>query len=191
MEWNSVITDLSDKGFSIQNNFLDIENLRHFRDHIAQLYSADQLRQAATANGVHSAIRGDFILWLEDKNSDFFALYLQTLQALKQQVNKQLFLGIHDIETHVTVYPKSKNYQKHIDNYHGKNARKLSCILYLNENWQEADGGSLVIYNQEDEILATVKPELGTFVIFASEEFPHEVKECHRERISITSWLRN
>ena len=60
-----------------------------------------------------------------------------------------------------------------MDNYQGKNARKLSCILYLNTDWGEDDGGELVIYNQQDQTLAIVKPEVGTFVIFVS-----EVKAC-------------
>jgi len=46
----------------------------------------------------------------------------------------------------VTCYPgQRRGYTKHCDNA-VRNGRKLTAILYLNQNWTEADGGELKIY---------------------------------------------
>lgn len=45
--------------------------------------------------------------------------------------------------------------------------RKVSTVLYLNEDWQKADGGQLVLYNKDDpNIITEVYPTAGTLVCF-------------------------
>jgi SM-20-related protein len=63
--------------------------------------------------------------------------------------------------------------------------------MYLNPDWQMQDGGQLRVYQpNSDDVVATVMPEYGTFVIFLSEDFPHEVLAAHRDRYSIAGWFR-
>ena len=64
-------------------------------------------------------------------------------------------------------------------------------MAYLNSGWTNADGGKLVLYkNDADKEGVKVVPFLGTFVVFLSEEFPHEVLSANRDRYSIAGWYR-
>jgi SM-20-related protein len=66
--------------------------------------------------------------------------------------------------------------------------------LYLNEKWEDSDGGALRMYfPQEDgaELVKDVLPIGGRLVVFLSGEIPHEVLPTQKERISITGWLKN
>lgn len=58
----------------------------------------------------------------------------------------------------------------------------------MNENWQPEDGGQLVIYNEEREVVEIISPKENRLVIFLSETL-HEVKLCSKERKSITGWM--
>lgn len=44
-------------------------------------------------------------------------------------------------------------------------------MLYLNDEWTQQDGGELVIYDLDDNQLATVAPQGGRLVVFLSEQF--------------------
>ncbi len=61
-------------------------------------------------------------------------------------------------------------------------------IIYLNENWQEKDGGELKIYQANTE--QVVLPTSGKTVFFKSNELAHEVLITHKKRMSITGWLK-
>jgi SM-20-related protein len=60
---------------------------------------------------------------------------------------------------------------------------------YLNPGWPQDGGGELVLY-RDDEELARVTPEAGTFVTFLSQDFPHEVRKGGQDRFSIAGWFR-
>ena len=67
----------------------------------------------------------------------------------------------------------------------------LTTVLYLNPEWQPGDGGQLLIYAPDsDKVIETVNPNFGTFVIFLSEQFPHEVVRTSSDRYSIAGWFR-
>jgi len=89
--------------------------------------------------------------------------------------------------------------------------RSFSFVLYLNEGWDERDGGQLEISPQisvaeqrrrssrdaepgrgswvEDEGMTTVFPEAGTLVLFRSEAIPHRVVETRKRREAVVGWL--
>ena len=82
--------------------------------------------------------------------------------------------------------PGGSTYPLHIDNPQGLSAndtRKLTCILYLNPDYQaeRGDGGELrlVVVNSESVGKRThpvdLTPEGGRMVLFWSDEIPHEV----------------
>jgi SM-20-related protein len=62
-------------------------------------------------------------------------------------------------------------------------------ISYLNEDWVEADGGQLVIHN-EDETSWQIMPENRKTIFFQSDVIEHEVAIANRPRMSITGWLK-
>ena len=73
----------------------------------------------------------------------------------------------------------------------------LSVVVYLNDNWSDDDGGELILYDNQllassdtDTRIVIVTPNLGTIVVFLSEEFPHEVLPAKGDRYSIAGWFR-
>lgn len=133
-------------------------------------------------------IRSDRISWLATSDS-LEAAYLQWMESLREGLNQRLYMGLFDYESHFAHYPAGAYYQKHQDAFRGQSNRILSTVCYLNEQWTKADGGQLLIY-QNEQLLARVEPEMGSLVIFLSERFPHEVLAARRERYSIAGWFR-
>jgi SM-20-related protein len=137
--------------------------------------------------------RGDFIHWIEASHaSTAEGAYLNVMEELQQMINQAFFLGLFELESHFAIYPPGAGYQKHLDQFIGKEERKVSCILYLNDNWHSDDGGQLRIYlDKKDEMrFIDITPQAGTLVVFLSSDFLHEVLPAKRERMSITCWFR-
>src|SRR5690606_10977514 len=113
-------------------------------------------------------------------------------EPLRLACNRELLLGLYEYEGHVTVYPPGRFYRRHVDQFRGAQHRKLSVILYLNDDWAKDDGGELRMYlpDGEGERVLDVLPEAGTLVAFLSHEIPHEVLPAKRERLSLTGWFR-
>lgn len=188
---SEISNSLVDHGFAITPNFLspsEAATLRH------ELQAADQgslFRPANIGRGSTTAqrtdIRGDRILWLEPPHP-----ILTRFEALKQELNQTLFLGLRDLECHFAIYPPGGFYKKHLDRHQTSDARVVSLVLYLNESWSESDGGQLHLFtrNHADTLAAVVPPQAGTLACFMSGEIWHEVMPTNRERLSITGWLR-
>jgi Rps23 Pro-64 3,4-dihydroxylase Tpa1-like proline 4-hydroxylase len=103
--------------------------------------------------------------------------------------------------------PGGSSYPLHIDNPQGLavgDTRKLTCILYLNPDFEDGDGGELRIYRGvKDHVDLT--PDGGRMVLFWSDEIPHEVlptsghtsaesledDSCDRrkDRYALTIWI--
>lgn len=135
-------------------------------------------------------VRKDHIFWL-DKSMVFATPYFRWAEQLRARLNQRLFIGLFDYESMLAHYPEGAFYQRHMDAFDKTSNRKLTTILYLNPNWDPADGGQLLIYPKGGDVaIETVVPTLGTLVIFLSEEFPHEVLPAARSRFSLTGWFR-
>jgi SM-20-related protein len=136
------------------------------------------------------SLRGDIISWLDESNPTDSA-FLAAMDKLRAGLNERLYLGLFDYECHYAIYGAGAGYAKHLDVLHGKKNRILSTVLYLNENWQDGDGGELDMYDETGaEIITTVTPRFGTMIIFLSETFPHEVRISNTTRRSIAGWFR-
>jgi Rps23 Pro-64 3,4-dihydroxylase Tpa1-like proline 4-hydroxylase len=73
--------------------------------------------------------------------------------------------------------PGGSSYPLHVDNPQGLSVgdtRKLTCILYLNPDFEQGDGGELRIYTGMNNHV-DLTPEGGRMVLFWSDEIPHEV----------------
>src|SRR5690606_21004433 len=132
--------------------------------------------------------RGDYIHWL-DKNTapQEILVYFNRVDQLMSYLNRALFLSLKDYEIHMTVYPVGAYYKRHLDQFRKDDHRKLSIICYLNEDWQESDGGQLRIYLPDGSI--DVLPLAGRLVCFRSDQLEHEVLPAKRERKSLTGWI--
>ncbi|XP_039272453.2 egl nine homolog 1-like [Styela clava] len=80
-------------------------------------------------------------------------------------------------------------YQLHVDNP-SKDGRCLTCIYYLNKNWNtETMGGSLRLYSRTSRKIANIEPFFDRIVFFYSDERnPHEVLPAFEDRYAVTLW---
>lgn len=188
----SIIEVLADQGWIVLPEFLDAEQVKCLREQALRRYRAGNFAQASVGQGsqkvVHTGIRRDVVLWLEDNETGAVAEFLTWLADLRSELNRELFLNLVEAEIHFAVYPQGGFYRKHIDNFRGRSARLVTVILYLNQAWQPRDGGELRLY-LEDRAL-DISPEAGKLVLFLSERFEHEVLPTEKERLSLTGWLR-
>lgn len=139
---------------------------------------------------VDDVVRTDSVHWL-DADNPVDAAFLAWMENLRQGLNRRLFLGLLDYESHFAIYAKGDYYKKHVDAFVGRKNRVLTTVLYLNPQWSPEDGGELLIYPpQGDHAIETVLPTYGKLVVFLSERFPHEVVAANRPRYSIAGWFR-
>ncbi|CAH0990898.1 hypothetical protein SIN8267_00998 [Sinobacterium norvegicum] len=165
----------------------------------ARSLAANQWQNAGIGRGNQHQqardIRSDAIHWL-DYDDSAEQHYLASLEQLRVAINRRLYLGLFDSESHFASYRPGDFYKKHIDAFKGNSNRVLTIVYYLNEQWQSEDGGALKIYSDIDsgdkgrQVIDTVLPQFGRMVIFLSEKFPHEVEISHRDRFSIATWFR-
>jgi SM-20-related protein len=191
-----LIDGIADDGYAIIEHFLPPETITTLRDEAKKLQEIGEMRRAGT--GLNSAatpddsIRGDFIHWLEETSiSAAQQEYLQRMEILRVSLNQSFYLGLFELESHFAIYPPGAVYRKHLDQFQGNSHRQVSCVLYLNQNWQHEDGGQLRLYLDGENLTPylDIEPVGGTMVAFLSGRFWHEVLPAKRERMSLTGWF--
>lgn len=133
--------------------------------------------------------RRDKIHWL-DEDSDAQREFLTFTKGLQEYLNRELYLGLSYYESHFAIYGKGDFYEKHLDCFKNSKNRVVTTVYYLNDAWQDNDGGELIVYDEDDKFLAKVAPKSNTLVVFMSEKFPHEVLPAKVKRYSIAGWFR-
>ena len=188
---------ISAEGWLAQPDFLDTETISALREEFRELASTGSFREAAVGNKdnhrIRSDIRSDEILWLEAApGKGARQRCLARFEQLRLALNRQLQLGLFEFECHYARYLPGAFYRKHFDRFRGDARRILSSVLYLNDRWENGDGGELRLYlgNGENPDHVDVQPVGGTLVLFLSERFAHEVLPARRERLSLTGWFR-
>jgi SM-20-related protein len=136
-----------------------------------------------------AAVRGDRICWLgEPLRPEEQALLLE-FERLRLQLNRDLFLGLFDLEVHYAWYAPGAGYARHVDQPRGHGDRRVSLILYLNENWDESAGGELQLFDASGGC-RYVEPIAGRLVCFLTDGREHAVLPAQRDRLSVTGWFR-
>jgi len=193
---------IAECGFCIIDNFLDDTSAS------ALAHEARSLKQTAAMNeagigrehlAINKSIRGDSIYWLNETGAtEAQQSYFKQMEDLRLTLNRQLYLGLFGLECHLAIYPTGAFYKRHLDCFatqsSNKPQRKISCIVYLNHEWRDEDGGKLRLYlNETDELnqekSIDVSPLAGRAVVFLSDTFYHEVLPASKERISLTGWF--
>ncbi|HLM53560.1 MAG TPA: 2OG-Fe(II) oxygenase [Pseudoxanthomonas sp.] len=172
--------------------FPAVEEARALAGDLRRLQAAAALRPAAVGRGqsLHrdANLRGDATLWLDDARCGRqAALYLAQLEELRIALNRRLFLGLDEVEAHYARYPPGARYGRHRDSFRASDARVVSLVSYLNDDWTVAQGGALRLFVEEGTV--DVLPAMGTGVCFLS-QLEHEVLPATRERLSIAAWMR-
>lgn len=193
--YDAIADDLARQGWCVVKEFFAPTLL----DALVARLSALEAQRALTPAGVgrghdntaDRAIRRDATLWLEKRDAAETA-FLGEMDVLRGELNRRLMLGLFFYEAHFARYGSGAFYTRHLDSFRGRRNRIISTVLYLNPGWGMADGGLLALYADEQVAapFLTVAPEYGTFVLFLSEEVPHEVLPAHRPRSSIAGWFR-
>lgn len=192
---STIVERIAEHGYAVIENFLSQNQVKALALQAQSLQNAGEMYKATTGvEKVENATRrGDFIHWIEaSQASSAEATYLNAMAALQQAINQAFFLGLFELESHFAIYPPGAGYQKHLDQFIGKEERKVSCILYLNENWHSDHGGQLRMYldKKDDKRFIDITPQAGTLVVFLSSDFLHEVLPANRERMSVSGWFR-
>ena len=164
---------------------------RELREDILRLRQAGVLAPAAVGRAgtrvLRGDIRGDATLWLDDPRcGDPARTFVEVLDNLRVALNRQLFLGLHEVEAHYAAYPPGTGYARHRDRFRDSDARVVSLVSYLNPDWQDDDSGALRLHLDEGTV--DVVPRSGS-VCFLS-ELEHEVLPARRDRFSIAAWMR-
>lgn len=187
-----ILREIEQHGWSKVSHFLSADELRaislFFEEHKSEFKPA---KVGTAENRVRKEeVRGDYTFWLDPLNPpEVFKPLIKFLNNLRDALNKRFFLGLQEFECHLAFYPSGTFYRKHLDRFEKNSSRSLSFVFYLNEKWNDEDGGELVLYHQDGKTLESVSPGPGTFICFLSEDFPHEVKSATTERRSLTGWM--
>jgi len=105
----------------------------------------------------------------------------------RQECCPDLYLD-NVIEITMLKYTEGGKYDRHVDNAKST-PRELSCIVYLNDDYQ---GGNTTFYKPNTrEVLCTVTPKSGRAVFWPSNFlFPHQANPVTKgTRYIIVSWL--
>ena len=135
-----------------------------------------------------AAVRGDSTCWLDAPLAPAELQLFADLEALRLELNRELGLGLFELEAHYARYPAGAAYQRHVDQPQGRGRRLLSLVLYLNEGWDAASGGQLRLF-EAGAAPVDVLPIAGRLVCFLSSGREHEVLPSMRARWSVTGWF--
>jgi len=190
----SILLDLEQKGWSVQEHFFSSELIQTLRSELHELQQQENLKQAGIGReknlNIEQSIRGDKIYWLDQNSTTSIQdEYFNIIDKLKNAINQHLYLGLHELEVHFALYAEGAFYKRHLDQHKNQDTRVVSIITYLNENWAAEDGGELQLYLKNGQTIS-IAPSAGTFVCFMSAEFEHEVLAAKKKRASLTGWFR-
>jgi len=192
-----IAASLADRGWCVSDDFVPPLLVSQLRHEAHERWQSGDFRPAGVGRGedrqLRPDVRTDRVDWLDPAAlSAAQHLYWNALEQVRLAVNRTMFLGLYDFEAHLAVYPPGSRYRRHLDQFLGIGRRHLTCILYLNDRWNDADGGQLRIYTDPDDPDACEEllPLGGRLVTFLSARFLHEVLPARRERFSLTGWFR-
>lgn len=189
-----ILKDIEDKGWSVQENFLSKALVKQLHETLTSLRQQGALKQAGIGRElnfhIEQSIRSDEISWFdESKLNEAQKEFLQLTQKLQDVMNEKFFLGLFELEIHFALYAPNSYYKRHLDQHKNQDTRVITLIFYLNDNWNEEDGGQLKLYLENEQSIL-IPPNSGTIVCFISADFEHEVLPAKRERASMTGWFR-
>jgi len=143
-----VVQQILEQDRAVIDGFFPDQILSPLYDRLAALNDEDALRPAAigaaglwpppdevgTDFGVHDGLAPE---------NEAERAFLIEIQGLSDYLNRTCFTGIRRKEFMYAIYPPGAHYERHVDNFQNKNARKFSVVTYLNRDWEPGRGGKL------------------------------------------------
>jgi SM-20-related protein len=189
----SASDDLASIGWHVCDGFLAAADVAALRAAAELRAARSEFRPAQIGTGstrqARPDVRGDWICWWTAPLLPAELALTRALDVLRNELNRELSLGIFEIELHYARYAPGAAYARHSDQPRGARDRVVSFVIYLNEAWRDEDGGKLRLYFPPPSSI-DVMPVGGRLVMFMSEEREHEVLPATRERLSVTGWWR-
>jgi SM-20-related protein len=188
----STDSDLTHDGLSVWDQFLTPSQIGALAD-CARLRRARGDFGAARIGGDRSLqrredIRGDSTCWIIPPLWPAEQALLGELERLRLELNREAMLGLFELELHYAWYPPGAGYVRHVDQPQGRVQRRVSLVLYLNEDWMPEAGGELRIfdaaYGHRD-----IAPLGGRLVCFLTPGREHAVLPTQRDRLSVSGWF--
>ena len=188
-----LIDSYLDNKIGIDTEFLNEALSNGLRQNLFQLQKNDLMTAAGIGNAAmrdtKQTMRGDKVYWMDKSHDNKYEQeFLQLVEDFIEHLNRTCYAGINGYEFHYAVYEQGGFYKRHKDQFKNDSDRKFSLINYLNNDWQEEDGGQLLVY--QDGAVQNILPHSRTAVFFKSDEMEHEVTRANRNRMSVSGWLK-
>lgn len=192
-DFETLIASFIKDRVGVCDHFISDDLANNLKQNLLFLLKDKKLSSAGTGNAEklehNSLVRSDSIFWLDRKHqnkneNEFF----DQIEDFIKYLNESCFAGITGYEFHYSLYEVGSFYKKHLDQFQNNSDRQYSMISYLNLDWQEKDGGQLLIHQKDNDI--RIKPINGKTVLFKSNELFHEVLVANKRRMSVTGWLK-
>jgi SM-20-related protein len=189
----SAAVELSTAGVYVQDHYLDAPQVQALLSCLEArreqgAFQAARVGKALTLRR-DAGVRGDFTCWLQEPLFAAERELLDRLEQLRLALNRDLYLGLFDLELHYAWYPPGAGYERHVDQSLGDSTRQLSLVLYLNDTWSAAAGGELRIFDN-DGSFRDFAPQGGRLVCFRTPQREHSVLPASRDRFSLSGWFR-
>ncbi|MDZ7757123.1 2OG-Fe(II) oxygenase [Rhodohalobacter sp.] len=190
-QWIQWFDKLAEDDFVVVDDFLSDEQFSLIMKFFKQAEENDHLKKAGIGTSgefqIESSVRGDFIYWLDESRDTQLAAFFEIVNDLISKLKRFCFLSLSGSEFHIAKYPEGSHYDRHLDQFNERSNRQITVLIYLNENWKKGDGGELVIYKEDQEIV--VEPIAKRLLLFKSDLIEHEVLRTDVPRYSLTGWL--
>ena len=185
--------ELAENDYVVVDDFIDTGLYDKIASFFEEKMEMNDLEKAGIGSlGLHTIdkkVRGDYVYWLNPDLDVALTPYFKMIDELMIQIKRLCFVSLSDFECHLAYYPAGTFYKKHVDQFKERNNRMISFVVYLNPDWQQGDGGELVIYKDDKTI--TVAPIKSRLILFKSADVLHEVALTNKARMSITGWMLN
>ncbi len=196
--YEKLVEGIQRSGWCVIPGFLEADVAADLSRESLGAWEEGEFRRAGVGRGnglvIREDVRTDHVMWLGDEEITVCQqAYLDRLEEIRVELNRNLYLGLMDFEGHFAVYPKGGFYKPHLDRHRESTERVVSVILYLNPVWQPGDGGELRMWTtpgDKEGNFITVEPRMGTLVCFLAGDFWHEVLPAKKTRASIAGWFR-
>ncbi|XP_078516521.1 prolyl hydroxylase EGLN2 isoform X2 [Lissotriton helveticus] len=197
MALDYIVPCLNYYGICVKDNFLGESAGSKVLEEVEILNQSGKFRdgQLVSQRTIPSnRIRGDKIAWVEGKEPgcENIGFLMSKIDEVIMHCSSRLGQYVINGRTKAMVacYPGNRmGYVRHVDNPNG-DGRCITCIYYLNQNWDvKVDGGLLQIFPEGRSMVANIEPLFDRLLIFWSDRRnPHEVKPAYSTRYAITVW---
>jgi SM-20-related protein len=189
----SIDAALSVDGISVRDQFLAPSQIHGLIDCVRLRRARGDFDAARIGRGQNlqrrEDIRGDSTCWIAPPLWPAEQTLLAELERLRLELNREAMLGLFEIELHYAWYPPGAGYARHVDQPQGRTQRRVSIVLYLNEDWIPPSGGELRIFDAAERY-RDIEPIAGRLVCFLTPGREHAVLPTNRDRLSVSGWFR-